>query len=203
MNEQQRYWKWCSISNETEAATLLKTSLESDAEIFDTRKKELVKFIIGDHGLNNILLNDVSLVLTNDMLMKVDAMSMANGLEVRTPFLDYRVVEFAFSIPAEYKTDRKRGKKILYDAFRNFLPEKLYHRRKHGFEVPLHGLLTHELKSKTKDLLSENFIRNQNLLNYESVGQLQRQLTSSNPGDSAARIWGLIALQHWWQKWIL
>jgi asparagine synthase (glutamine-hydrolysing) len=59
----------------------------------------------------------VSLVLPNDMLMKVDSMSMANGLEVRTPFLDYRVVEFAFSIPL-YKISRHRRKIILHEAFK-------------------------------------------------------------------------------------
>ena len=72
------------------------------------------------------------LVLPNDMLTKVDLMSMANSLEVRVPFLDYEVVNFAFSLPDSYKINANGRKRILRDAFRDFLPEALYNRRGYG-----------------------------------------------------------------------
>ena len=60
----------------------------------------------------------MNLVLQNDMLMKVDLMSMANSLEVRVPFLDYELVNYAFSLPSDYKIDNNLRKKILKDTFR-------------------------------------------------------------------------------------
>ena len=71
------------------------------------------------------------------MLTKVDLMSMANSLEVRVPLLDYKVVNYAFSLPAYYKISNGETKKILKDAFRDVLPAELFNRPKHGFEVPL------------------------------------------------------------------
>jgi len=116
--------------------------------------------------------------------------------------LDYRVVEWAFNIPSHYKVDRHRRKKILHDSFKNFLPYELYHRPKRGFEIPLLSLLTHELKSTMNSLLSEDSIRSQNIFDFSLVQKLTNQLFSNNPGDSAARVWGLLVFQHWWKKWM-
>src|SRR5258706_541477 len=100
---------------------------------YRSRKEEILKYIGGSNGvtippqadggtLNEVLYTDMHLVLPNDMLTKVDMMSMANSLEVRTPFLDYNVVDFAFSLPAESKINKKVRKKIVRDAFRELLP---------------------------------------------------------------------------------
>ena len=161
----------------------------ADENEFLKRRNELTKYIQSKKDFNEVLLNDVNLVLPNDMLHKVDSMSMANSLEVRTPFLDYRVVEFAFSIPAKFKIDQHYRKKIVHDAFKNFLPKELYHRSKKGFEIPLQSLLTHELKSLVDENLSNGFLKQQNIFNAVSVQKLIEQMRSKNPGDSAARIW--------------
>jgi len=144
----------------------------------------------------------MNLVLPNDMLMKVDLMSMANGLEVRTPFLDFELVNFAFTLPDEFKINPKIRKRIVQDTFRDFLPPALYNRPKKGFEVPLLKWLRKEMKSLIEeDLLSEKLIREQNIFDYSAIEQLKRQLFSSNPGDVHARIWGLIVFQWWWRKY--
>ena len=105
--------------------------------------------------MNDILLSDMNLVLSNDMLTKVDLMSMANGLEVRVPFLDYEVVNFLFSLPSDYKINGRMRKRILQDSFRDILPRQLYNRPKKGFEVPLLKWFRNEMKSLiTDDLLS-------------------------------------------------
>jgi asparagine synthase (glutamine-hydrolysing) len=88
-----------------------------------------------------VLLADVASTLPNDMLHKVDLTSMAHALEVRTPFLDKRVVEFAFSLPAEAKMHRGSGKHILRETFGHLLPTTVMTRSKKGFEVPLRDLL--------------------------------------------------------------
>lgn len=198
MNDRDRYWRWCSISDEEQARQLLVEQVNQPE--FTNRKSKLTSFSTGIKNLNATLLNDVEMVLPNDMLMKVDSMSMANSLEVRTPFLDYRVVEFAFSFPPSFKVDRHYRKKIVHDAFKNFLPKELYHRPKRGFEIPLHSFLTRELKSLVEENLSEKFVRKQGIFHEVAVKNLKSQLFSTNPADSAARIWGLLVFQHWWRK---
>ena len=199
LGKKERYWLWASIANESEAGSLL-TNSKNDSD-YRTRKNEILKYISEEGDMNDVLLADMHLVLVNDMLMKVDLMSMANSLEVRTPFLDYTVVDFAFSIPAESKIDQGGRKKIVRDAFRSLLPEEIYSRGKQGFEVPLLKWFSTDLKNMiTKDLLSEEFIMEQGIFNYREVRKLLTQLYGSSPGDAVARVWGLIVFQHWWKK---
>jgi asparagine synthase (glutamine-hydrolysing) len=145
----------------------------------------------------------MKLVLANDMLTKVDLMSMANGLEVRVPYLDYTLVDFAFSLPERFKINRGIRKRILQDAFRDILPRSLYNRPKKGFEVPLLKWFRGEMKTLiTDDLLSEEFITHQGVFEYTEINKLKKQLFSPNPGDIHARIWGLIVFQWWWKKYM-
>ena len=198
----ERYWRWASVGTENEAGKIFTGRFEEYE--YAERKNEILKYIDESGDMNDVLLTDMHLVLVNDMLMKVDLMSMANSLEVRTPFLDYTVVDFAFSLPVESKIDSNGRKKIVRDAFRSLLPEELYSRSKQGFEVPLLKWFRTELKSMiTEDLLSEEFIRSQQLFNYVEVKKLLSQLYSSNPGDSVARVWGLIVFQNWYRKYFI
>ena len=82
------------------------------------------------------------------------------------------------------------------------LPELIYHRPKHGFEVPLLKWFRKELKSLIFDeLLSKEFVQEQSLFDFNEIEILRKQLLSNNPGDSAARIWGLIVFQYWWKEY--
>ncbi|HRH67619.1 MAG TPA: asparagine synthase-related protein, partial [Bacteroidia bacterium] len=129
--------------------------------------------------------------------------SMANSLEVRVPFLDYTIVDFAFSLPIEAKIDATGRKKIIRDAFRDELPGELYHRKKKGFEVPLLKWFRNELKSLINDeLLSTAFIEAQGLFDASEIERLKEKLFSMNPGDAPARIWALLVFQYWWKKWM-
>src|SRR6185437_4428198 len=121
-------------------------------------------------------------VLVSDMLVKVDMMSMANSLEVRSPFLDYKVVDFAFSLPEAYKIDSKLKKKIVQDAFRPMLPEEIYNRPKHGFEIPLLAWFRNELWGMIdEDLLDKSFVKQQEIFNVSAIEDLKRKLLSNNP----------------------
>jgi len=199
LSEAERYWLWCSIADEMKAATILKLNIDNDEYI--NRKSEIIDFIDESGDFNKILYADSKLVLQNDMLVKVDMMSMANSLEIRSPFLDYEFVNYMFSLPAEYKITSNIRKKILKDAFRNELPEKIFHRGKQGFEVPLLKWFRTDLRSMiTDDLLNKDFVEHQNIFDVHEMELLKKQLFSSNPGDAAARIWGLIVFQYWWKK---
>jgi asparagine synthase (glutamine-hydrolysing) len=199
----ERYWRWAGYAGEKTAAQLFnQTSLEKlNQEIYRNRKEELLKTVPDDYTLNDILLTDMKVVLPNDMLTKVDLMSMANGLEVRVPFLDFELVNYLFSLPSEYKINKDLRKRILQDAFRDVLPAQLYNRPKKGFEVPLLKWFRKEMRTLIMDdLLSQKFIEAQGIFDYGQIHQLKQQLFSSSPGDVNARIWGLIVFQWWWKK---
>lgn len=205
LSHADRYWRWSSYIDEQEALDLFYPYLKStlNKHEYKKRKKIILQHLTNDSTLNDVFLSDTKLGLPNDMLTKVDLMSMANSLEVRVPFLDYRVVNFAFSLPVHYKIDNKMKKKIVQDAFRNLLPKELYNRPKQGFEVPLLKWFRHELKSLiTNDLLDDTFIKEQGLFNLENIQQLKKKLNSKNPEDVHAQIWGLIVFQYWWKKYM-
>ena len=205
LTSKERYWRWAGFADEEKAMKLFseKSKVSLSQEDYRNLKFEILKTIPDQETINDILITDANLVLPNDMLTKVDLMSMANGLEVRTPFLDYELVNFIFSLPVEFKINPKIRKRILQDTFKDILPTQLYNRPKKGFEVPLLKWFRKEMKSLiVDDLLSRKFIEEQGIFNYTEVEKLKRQLFSSNPGDVHARIWGLVVFQHWWRKFI-
>jgi asparagine synthase (glutamine-hydrolysing) len=203
LSSTERYWRWASYAGQQEALQMLHPDLRINMWLkeFVPRKKNILQHIPVSENINDLLYTDMKLVLANDMLTKVDMMSMANGLEVRVPFLDYEVVNFVFSLPGEFKINSQLRKRILQDAFRDTLPKELYNRPKKGFEVPLLKWFRGDLKSViTDDLLSEKFILEQGIFDYGTINKLKTQLFSSNPQDVHARIWGLIVFQWWWKK---
>jgi asparagine synthase (glutamine-hydrolysing) len=200
-----RYWDWASFASATDARNLLSAASRRKVgkKAVIKRRKDILEDLHSDGDLNEVLLTDMKLVLPYDMLTKVDLMSMANSLEVRTPFLDYKVVNFAFSLPVSSKVDASMKKKIVQDAFRSELPAELYDRPKHGFEVPLLKWMRGELRGLIEnDLLRDEFIEAQGVFDVDAIRALKAQLFSRNPGDVHARIWGLIVFQTWWKQYM-
>jgi asparagine synthase (glutamine-hydrolysing) len=206
LSSKDRYWQWAGYAGKEETLKMLHPDLRINMWLKDfvPRRKNILQHIPDSESISDILYTDMNLVLPNDMLTKVDLMSMANSLEVRVPFLDYEVVNFLFSLPDEYKINSRIRKRILQDTFRDVLPRQLYNRPKKGFEVPLLKWFRNEMKSLiTDDLLSEEFITQQGVFEYIEIDKLKRQLFSSNPGDVHARMWGLIVFQWWWKKYMV
>lgn len=199
-----RYWRWASFNTVTQTDSLLSSDALSkvDYSVMEHERQELLKYMQGS-DFNELLLTDMNLVLTGDMLVKVDLMSMANSLEVRSPFLDYKVVDFAFSLPQEYKINGSMKKRVVQDAFRSMLPEEIYNRPKHGFEIPLLDWFKNELWGLINDdLLSKTFIEEQGIFNTDAIEHLKKKLHSNSPEDSHATIWALIVFQYWWKKYL-
>jgi asparagine synthase (glutamine-hydrolysing) len=204
LTSKERYWQWAGYSKSEEAYGLFSEKSKSafDQQEYNSFKSELLKIIPERETIADILLTDMNLVLPNDMLTKVDWMSMANGLEVRTPFLDFELVNFAFSLPDDFKINASMRKRVVQDAFRDLLPPELYDRPKKGFEVPMLNWLRQDMKSLIEDdLLSEKTISKQGVFNYIEIKKLKDQLFSNNPGDVHARIWALVVFQWWWKKY--
>jgi len=201
MDIRDRYWSWATFSNQEEVLGLLHENVKVSLEEVKARQSIFLDQIPKDYDTNDLLYIDMQLVLANDMLPKVDMMSMANGLEVRVPFLDHEVVQYAFQLGESAKINEQEKKRILQDAFREDLPEALYHRPKKGFEVPLLKWFRHELQSLIRhDLLNDAFIQEQEVFDRQAIKNLIQQLYSSNPGDVHAKIWALIVFQSWWKK---
>ncbi|MEQ8924272.1 MAG: asparagine synthase (glutamine-hydrolyzing) [Fulvivirga sp.] len=204
MTSKERYWAWAGFVNESNALKLLSDGSKNklDQQQYVDFKSHLLKHIPDKETINDLLYTDMQLVLPDDMLTKVDRMSMANALEVRVPFLDHALVEFAFELPVESKINGSIRKRIVQDTFRDILPEELYNRPKKGFEVPLLKWFKKEMQHTIKnDLLSDAFVKEQGIFDVRATRQLKKKLFSSNPGDVHARIWGLIVFQYWWKKY--
>lgn len=204
LSTQERYWRWASFNSLDKASALLQPNVLSKVDFpLMANEKQAILSAIKTDDFNEVLLTDVHLVLLSDMLVKVDMMSMANSIEVRSPFLDKRVVDFAFGLPSNYKIDGKMKKKLVQDAFRTMLPPELYDRPKHGFEIPMLDWLRKELWGLINDdLLEKNFIVQQGIFDGNTIENLKRKLKSNNPEDSHATIWALIVFQYWWKKYI-
>jgi asparagine synthase (glutamine-hydrolysing) len=203
LSPQDRYWRWATLADKDQAMNLLHPDLRTNFFLKDyvTRRKDILSTIPDNATINDVLLTDMRLVLPGDMLTKVDMASMHNSLEVRVPFLDVEVVNFLFSLPADYKINANMRKRVLQDAFKEILPQKLYKRPKKGFEVPMLQWLRNEMSSMMDDLLSQKFVEDQGIFNYAEIARMKTILHSSNPGDVHARIWGLIVFQWWYKKY--
>jgi asparagine synthase (glutamine-hydrolysing) len=135
-----------------------------------------------------------------DILTKVDIASMAHGLECRAPFLDYRVAEFAASLPIRYKYRRGRKKWILREAFGHLLPSEVFTRRKMGFGVPLDYWFRGELKDLTADMLLSPNARCHAFFRPEAIQSLW-DAHQQNHFDHSARLWAILMLEEWLREW--
>ncbi len=199
----QRFIRFCAINTEEELEKLFHDDFKNKLVYTELEniEKELCHQESKIVNTNDVLWRDQQMVLPNDMLVKIDLMSMANSLEVRSPFLDHRVGEFANSLPENYKIDTQMKKKIVQDAFREILPEQLYNRPKKGFDVPLMDWFKNELHSYIfEELLEESFVREQKIFDYQYIIKLKQRLFSNNPQDAQAQIWALVVFQYWYKK---
>jgi len=201
----ERYWRWASINTPEDISGMLQPAILSKIHfsLIEEDKENILKNL-NCVDFNSVLRTDIDLVLAGDMLVKVDRMSMANGLEVRSPFLDHHVVEFAFTLPAQYKIDSNHRKKIVKDTFRHLLPPELYNRPKKGFDVPMLNWFRNDLNSYLFDeLLKEEVIRDQGIINYNYVSGLRNELNSATTHDTVEKIWILLVFQYWYNKYFL
>src|SRR3990167_484463 len=138
--------------------------------------------------------------LADDILVKADRASMFASLEVRAPFLDYRLVEFINSLPYHLKLKGFKTKYILKRLMKNKLPENIINRPKKGFGLPIAKWLTNELKDFAFDLLSEKKIKEQGIFNYSEIKKLLDEHVNKK-ADHRKKIWTLLMFQEWYRRW--
>jgi len=143
----------------------------------------------------------MKLYLQDNNLVTVDRASMANGLEVRCPLLDKDVVEYVCRLPMQYKLHGFRTKYLLKRAAEGLLPQKIIHRQKKGFGLPLARWLNTDLKTFMLDYLNEERIRRQGIFHYPYVKRLiDEQLAKSK--DHREPLWTLLVFQVWYERYI-
>ena len=152
-----------------------------------------------DH-LTRMLYTDVKTYLPGDILVKVDRMSMANSLEVRAPFLDYRVVEFAASLASHYKINGTSKKYLLRKAFAQLLPQHILNRKKHGFDVPLSHWFRHELRT----MAEECFFDSERMPLYFSLPGLKQiwEEHQTEKADHGTLLWSLLCFALWQREYL-
>ncbi|WP_018341405.1 asparagine synthase (glutamine-hydrolyzing) [Cytophaga aurantiaca] len=202
LTDAERYYLWCSILPDEQQTEVLDPSMEGKEEYILRKTDVIRRFKNNKYDLNTVLNTDLELVLGSDMLHKVDSMSMAHGLEVREPFLDYRLLEYVSALPSDYKVNKDGTKMLLKEAFKDELPKEILTKPKHGFDVPLTALFSKELKTWILDeLLSEDLIKTQKIFNWNYI-QKMREAINKNSNLDETRIWSIIVFQYWWKKYM-
>jgi len=146
--------------------------------------------------LNRRLYGDIKTTLPDEMLTKVDRMSMAVGLEVRSPFMDHQLVEYVATLPARFKLRGKVPKFILKKALEGLVPDNILYRPKHGFEVPIDDWLRGSLKEYALDHLSPSVLRKGGIFNPDYVEKLLK-IHMSGYRNLGHKIWILLVFQVW------
>ncbi len=150
--------------------------------------------------LNRFLWLDQLNYLPDDILNKCDRMSMAHSLEVRPPFLDHRLIEFAATLPEHFKIRGSALKFILRDVMRDKLPKAVITRRKEGFDIPAHHWLRTVLRPLLEETINERAVRSSGIFRWDAVAAvLQAHLTRR--ANLGYHLWGLLILFLWMKEW--
>jgi len=152
--------------------------------------------------LSQLLYADIMTYLPEDLMTKMDIASMANSLETRSPLLDHKLVEFAATLPSEFKLNKAlQTKYILKEAFKDILPREIYERGKKGFGVPVGRWFRNELKDYLKDILLSGKFEKRNILKKEAVLNLVTEHIEGRR-DNSERLWALVNLELWFRTFI-
>jgi asparagine synthase (glutamine-hydrolysing) len=137
---------------------------------------------------------DIKTFLPDDILVKVDRATMSHGLESRAPFLNHKLVEFAASLPVEYKMKGMRKKHLLKETMKAALPERVIEKRKQGFSAPVSSWLDGPLKSFANDVLSDPLLGEWFDIRY--IERLHMEHTK-RVKDNGYKLFGLVCFGIW------
>jgi asparagine synthase (glutamine-hydrolysing) len=143
---------------------------------------------------------DLGIYMVDDLLVKTDRLSMAHSLELRVPFLDPKVAEFAFSLPTRMKVRGFDKKRLLRRALEPLLPKEIVHGRKQGFSIPIAAWLRGPLEPFARETLAPGAVERQGLLDPAAVTPILDRHVSGRE-DLSRQIWGLMALTLWFDRY--
>jgi asparagine synthase (glutamine-hydrolysing) len=197
-----QHYRWMTFLSPLAKAQLYTPQLQTSLSGADAYLP--VREALGGHhddALNRQLYADVSIYLADDILTKVDRMSMATSLETRAPFLDVGVMELAFSMPSHLKMRDRERKFILKRALRGILPDCILQRKKEGFSIPMKQWLKRELAPLMEDLLSPARIARRRLFEPAVVSRLVREHQIGRE-NHAHTLFPLMVFERWAQAFL-
>jgi asparagine synthase (glutamine-hydrolysing) len=150
--------------------------------------------------LDRYLQVDQNYYLPDDILYKTDRMSMAHSLEVRPPFLDHRIVEFAAGLPESLKIRGMKQKRLLKELMRGKLPECVLNRKKTGFDIPTHDWFRGTLRGLLMDTLTPEAIAATGIFDARAIETLIRDHMERRT-NAGYHLWGLLTLFLWMRRW--
>jgi asparagine synthase (glutamine-hydrolysing) len=196
----ERYWRWASVQDDDFLQNLLK--IIPTPELLTKTRMQYLEGISRNGDMNDVLNADMYLVLSGDMLTKVDMTSMAHSLEVRPPFLDSNLTNYVRNLKPGYKILGKERKKILRDAFKESLPKELYYRPKQGFEVPLRKLFVGPLKTYIEsEIVNRKRIESNGLFRYPPIELLWKRIQLGENTKDDWTLWALIVFTQCLKKY--
>jgi asparagine synthase (glutamine-hydrolysing) len=154
----------------------------------------------GSGRLNRFLWLDQLCYLPDDILYKCDRMSMAHSLEVRPPFLDHRIVEFAASLPENLKVHGSQLKFVLRELMKDKLPSSILTRKKEGFDIPTHHWFRGPLRTLLLDTVTERAARESGIFRWQELQRLM-QLHFDRKANLGYHLWALLTLFLWMRRW--
>jgi asparagine synthase (glutamine-hydrolysing) len=194
-----RHHYWLGSFDQEAKRAVVKRSAREPMDTFEGVTDHL-RACAATEQLNRVLYLDMKMYLDGDILAKVDRASMAHSLEVRVPFLNRDVLQFAEALPVEYKLRGLTTKAILREAVRSRLPPEIVARGKKGFNMPVARWLTEDLREWAHDLLAYDRIARQGIFDARGVQQLLNDHMSRRR-DARKQLWTLLAFQMWWDRW--
>jgi asparagine synthase (glutamine-hydrolysing) len=161
--------------------------------------QDLLDEVEADEYLDRVLSVDVTTLIVDDPVKRVDNMTMAWGLEARVPFLDTQLIELAASMPPEMKLPNG-GKHVLKELSRGFLPDSVVNRSKAYFPMPALKYVRGEFLDFMKEILLSDGAKQRGLYNGEYVEKLLRKPEEHLTRLQGSKLWHLAALELWWQQ---
>jgi asparagine synthase (glutamine-hydrolysing) len=198
--------RWLARASELLASDLGEALRQSLSAFRDHERRRLlapIGPISGSHTIVAHTMRDVleELMLTwlpDELLMKVDKMTMAASVEARAPYLDHHLVEFVGSLPSTYKRRGSVSKLLMRHAARRWLPDDVVNRPKQGFWVPIDAWLRADLRSMLLDLTTPERIRRHGLLDHTEARKLVEQ--HQRGGGGGTKIWTIFCFQLWYER---
>jgi asparagine synthase (glutamine-hydrolysing) len=198
-----RWSSWFAGFSGPEKGSLLSRDLASAVDdltgerVFDSHVSRLG----AAHPVEKMLYADTKVWLPDDLLMKMDKMSMAASLEARVPYLDHELVEFAASLPLRMKLEGLQGKSVLRRLAKDVLPKEIIKRKKVGFVVPINVWFRRELKPLLESMLFSRRSLERGYFNRDYLRKLVSEHTEGRV-DHRRELWTLVSLELWMRTFI-